>query len=346
MNLPSLEDLDVFGKRVLLRMDTDVPFGSAQGRGPIVADDTRLSASVPTIKYLIEEGCSQITILGHRGRPGGRVEPTLSLEPVADCLEKLLEKEFGKDELADLPVYMAENLRFNPGEVLRYPQDPKARKLAESWVQHGDVYVNDAFGSTHREDVSIVGLPDLLPSAAGFSLISEVEALERVLDDPKRPVVFVLGGGKEDKALLVDHLLEHADWVLLGGVLPRKVKSYCKERGDGMCVSAAHLDREGKDITPQSVQNFVEIVRSAGTIVWGGPMGDMDSGFWESTESIGKAIASSKAYKVAGGGDTIHAIKKLKLEKGFDHMSLGGGAMLELLAYGDLPGLRALRGED
>ncbi|MEK7521205.1 MAG: phosphoglycerate kinase [Patescibacteria group bacterium] len=332
MNLSRIDELDVFGQRVLLRMDTDVP--TEDGK---VLDDTRLRASIPTIKYLIEEGVESIVVLGHRGRPGGKTVQELSLSPVAKHLEKLLEKEIGKKRLKELDIQMAENLRFNPGE------EKNSEHYTDELSQLGDIYINDAFGASGREHASIVGLPQILPSAAGFSVLNEVEALERVIDGALHPVVFVLGGGKGEKALFVDKLLEYSEWVLAGGLLPKTVTSYCKESDGGVCVSAAHLTPQGHDITPDSARNFAQIITDAKTVVWAGPMGDIDNGYWDGTEVVGKAIAESSAYKVAGGGDTIHAINKLGISSKLDHISTGGGAMLEFLAYGDLPGLRALR---
>ncbi|MBI2590400.1 MAG: phosphoglycerate kinase [Candidatus Blackburnbacteria bacterium] len=255
----------------------------------------------------------------------------------AKHLEKLLKEELGH-EFEHLDMYMAENLRFFPGEEKNDP------KLVRELASKGDIYINDAFASCSREHASVVGLPKVLPHAAGFSLIHEVEALSKVLEKREKPVVFVLGGGKGDKALLIPKLLQKADWLLVGGLLPKTVKSYGSEGEGGVCVSAAHLTPKGEDITPDSARNFAEVIKEAGTIVWGGPMGDIDGGYWDGTEVVGKAIAESGAYKVAGGGDTIHAINNLKLTEKFDHISMGGGAMLEFLAYGDLPGLRTLRG--
>lgn len=331
MNLPALSDLDVKGKRVLLRLDLDVPVENDE-----VAEDYRLKAAVPTIDYLLEHNCERIIILGHRGRPDGKEDPNLSLAPVAVHLEKLLTDYLGKARMKELDMFVMENLRFNPGEEANSAE--YARHLAE----HGDVYVNDAFGVCHRETASIVGLAKLMPHAAGKRLVEEVENLEKVLIKPKMPVVMVVGGGKYDKAVLIDKLFKHAEMLLVGGVLPKEIKSYCRSDGK-MCVVAAHVNREGSDITPDSARNFTEIIKNAGTIVWNGPMGDIDKNHWEGTEIVGEAIAKSKAFKVAGGGDTIHAIHRLGLSDKIDFISTGGGAMLEFLAYGDLPGLEALR---
>lgn len=343
MELPTLESINVDGKRILLRLDLDVDIDKDTDK---VSEDYRLKAAVPTIKYLLEHECGRITIIGHRGRPDGKTIDSLSLKPVAEHLEKLLLKKLGKEKMASLDMFVMENLRFNPGEEKNDPG------FAKELAAHGDIYINDAFASCHDEHASIVGLPEQFKSknsvAAGLHLIEEVQNLEKVLKEPKKPVIMVIGGGKMDKVVLVEKLLDHAEWVLVGGVLPKKIKSYCREKDGRMCIVAAHITSNGEDITPDSARNFAEIIRSAGTVVWNGPMGDIDGdkdkgGYWEGTEIIADAIANSGAFKVVGGGDTIRALKQLRLLEKMDYVSTGGGAMLEFLAYGDLPGLAALR---
>lgn len=336
MQLPTLDRLNVKNKRVLLRLDLDVGV-EKRGRKSKIIGNFRLRASVPTLKYLIERGCKKIIILGHRGRPEGKAVEGLSLNPVGEYLENLLKKELGKEKAKNTDIFMMENLRFDPRE------EENDSGFAEELAKEGDVYVNEAFGASHREHASIVGLPRLLPHAAGLRLQEEIETLGQVLENPREPVVFVLGGGKMDKAVLVDKLLDRGEFVLVGGVLSKKLTSYCREKDGRMCVVAARLSRGGEDITPDSARNFAEIVKSAGTIVWNGPLGDIDSGFWDSTRIIAEAIADSHGFKIAGGGDTVRALNTLGFLDKMNWISTGGGAMLEFLAYGDLPGLKALR---
>lgn len=340
MNLPNLTSLRFSGKRVLLRLDLDIPFDFTQGKSQ--SEDRRLEASVSTIKYLLEHKAKQIIILGHRGRPEGVKDESLSLRSIGLRLLEILKEKLGKfDEEAFL---LEENLRFDPRESFDSAQDYKRMMdFAKELAKKGDVYVNDAFGTSHRESASIVGLPKLLPHAAGLHLEEEVRNLEKVLENPQNPVVFIVSGGKPDKALLVEKLLDHAEFVLVGGIIAKHIKSYCREKDGRMCIVAAHLTHGGKEITPDSAQNFVKIIETAGTIVWNGPLGDIDNGYWDSTEMIAKAIVESRAFRVIGGGDTIRALEKLNLLDKMDYVSTGGGAMLEFLAYGDLPGLTALR---
>ncbi|MAG60057.1 hypothetical protein CMO96_04690 [Candidatus Woesebacteria bacterium] len=327
------ERLNIKGKRILLRADLDVDVENGK-----VSDDTRLQAVIPTIRYLVENGSGRITVIGHRGRPKGQKIEDLSLKPVSEHLEGLLIEEVGKEAVGEMDMSIMENLRFDPGE------DSNDKRFVEHLAHDGDVYINDAFSVSHRESASIVGLPKVMPHAAGLHLAEEIENLSKVLKDPKKPVVFVVGGGKGDKEVLIDKFLDHAEWVLVGGVLPQTIKSYCREEDGKMCVSAAHLNREGADITPDSARNFAEVIKGAGTIVWNGPMGDIDSGFWDGTKVIADAVVENRsAFKVIGGGDTIRLLKKLGFLERMDYVSTGGGAMLEFLAYGDLPGLKALR---
>lgn len=342
MKLPTLQELDITGKRVLLRLDLDVEIDKDTDKE--VFNNFRLKSSIQTFKYLIERRCAKIIVLGHRGRPRG-ISPSLSLRPVGEALAEILKLELGEEMINKGHIFVRENLRFDVGE------EENSREFAKELACQGDVYVNDAFGASHRKQASIVALPEQFKSksesgikkvAAGFHLIEEVNTLGKVLENPKSPVVFVLGGGKLDKVLLVDKVLDHADLVLVGGVLPQKIQSYCRDKDGKMCVVAARLGSSNDEITPDSTHNFVEIIKKAGTIVWNGPMGDIDRGYWDGTKAIGDAIAESNAFKVVGGGDTIRALQKLKLLGKMDYISTGGGAMLEFLASGSLPGLEVL----
>ena len=168
-------------------------------------------------------------------------------------------------------------------------------------------------------------------------------SLEKVLENPKHPVVMIIGGGKYDKAILVDKLFRHADTVLVGGVLPHKIKSYCRDTDGKMCIVAAHVNRSGQDITPDSARNFAEVIESAKTIVWNGPMGVFEiPKFALGTKRIAQAIARSKAVTVLGGGDTESVIGQYNLNGQFTHVSTGGGASLEFLAGHELPAIKDL----
>lgn len=340
MNLPDLHKANVRGKKILVRADLDVP----------ERDDTRLKDLVPTLQFLIESQ-AKIILIGHRGRPGGEVRGEFSLAPVSARLAKLLgcqikfiyditgaEAEKEANEVGPRNIIMLENLRFDSREERN--DDEFSKKLAS----FGEIYVNECFADAHRTHASIVGIPKFLPHFAGFRLIQEVQNLGKVLESPVHPVVIVVGGAKADKAKYADKLLEVADWVLVGGLLPRMVESYCRD-DDKLCVVAANLVPSGRDIDETSATNFAAIVSNAGTIVWNGPLGEYeDTANRRGTETVAHAIAESGAFKVVGGGDTIAVLQNLGILDKMDWVSSGGGSMLEFLSEGDLVGIKVLRG--
>lgn len=356
MDLPDLHKAKVSGKRVLVRVDLDIPFGSfdstqdkfAQG-GP-EWDDTRLRDLVPTLQFLMENQ-AKVILIGHKGRPNGTIDGRLTLELISKRLAKVLgknilfvyditgaEAEEETKKVKEGEVIMLENLRFDSREEDN--DDGFAKRLAS----FGEIYVNECFADSHRNHASIVGIPKILPHFAGFRLAQEVENLSKVLQNPEHPVVIVIGGGKVDKAKYVDLLLARADWVLVGGVLPVKVESYCSSDNEKICVIAARLTPSGKDIDIASSTNFAAIVSNAGTVVWNGPLGEYeDAANRSGTEIVARAVAESGAFKLVGGGDTIAVLQNLGILDKMDWVSSGGGSMLEFLVEGDLVGLRALR---
>ncbi len=318
MNLPKLTGIDVSEKRVLLRLDLDT------NPDP---NDLRIKASEETLDYLKEKG-AEIIILAHCGRPDGKVDENLSLKPFQPIFDKWGAK-------------VEENLRFDPGEESNDPEF--AKRLAGL----GDVYVNEAFASSHREHASIVALPKLLPSAVGFRFQKEVENLSKVFESPKRPLVFVISGVKEDKLQYVKAFEVLADKILVGGRLPdffgdAALESVrMKDEKDKIIVGNLIMDKE--DITLNTVEVFEKEVKDAGTVVVSGPLGKYEEeGHRMGTEKVFSAVANSSAYKVAGGGDTEKAIAMLGLSDKFDWVSIGGGAMLTFLSKKTLPGIIAL----
>jgi phosphoglycerate kinase len=198
------------------------------------------------------------------------------------------------------------------------------------------VFVNEAFAVGHRVAASTTGLPKLLPSFLGFQFEREVEAVSKALHDPKKPVIGILGGAKPDKLENVDNFLTHVDKLLLGGRLGEFAQPNPK-------LEIASLTSDGLDIDLQTSTRFARLISEAGTLIWNGPMGKYeDVNHIKGTQVIAEAIAASSAYKIAGGGDTIAVINKLELKEKFDHISIGGGAMMYLLANGSLPSLEAI----
>jgi phosphoglycerate kinase len=318
MDLPKLTDLDVSGKKVLLRLDLDVPEG----------DFTRLEVAGKTLDYLKEKN-AQIIVIGHRGRPASAdasARQALSLKPLQPFFDKWGAK-------------VEENLRFDPGEEANDPEF--AKKLAAL----GDIYINEAFATSHREHASIVGLPKILPHAFGFRFIEEIENLSKVFENPKAPVVILISGIKEDKVEMAKELSKIYDKVLVGGRLPEyfgdKALESVRSQEGKMIIGNLTMDKE--DITLNTIERFKAEIKSAGTIVLAGVPGKYeDSGHMQGTKEVFEAVASSSAYRVAGGGDTEAALTTLKLTDRFDWISVGGGAMLEFLEKKTLPGIEAL----
>jgi phosphoglycerate kinase len=401
VRLRTLDDLgDVAGRRVFVRLDLNVPLADG-----VVTDDARIRASMPTLTELLERGAS-IVAASHLGRPKGRVDENLRLGPVAELLARMLgrvveyvptdgvlspEVEQSCKALAFEPgrVVLLENLRFDPGE------EANDRAFAMRLADLADDYVDDAFGAVHRAHASVAALPEVLQeqgrtTAAGRLLQREVEALSRLLLEPARPYVAVLGGAKvSDKLGTIGALVERVDALLVGGAMAftfiaadggsvgdslvepdrfdevRAARARADDRGvvlqlpedvvaapEKTVEAPRHTVRAsevptgemGLDIGPRTVEEFARSIADAKTIMWNGPMGVFElEPFGAGTRGVATAIAGSSAFAVAGGGDSLAAVKKYGLEDGFDHLSTGGGASLEFLEGRELPGIAVLQ---
>ncbi len=343
MKLPSAKDLDLDSKTVLLRTDYDVPLDE-DGR---VADATRIEDSLPTIKHLLSQK-AKIIVIAHLNRPGGKVVKGLSLKPVAEKLNLLLDKEvrlsnevLGKKteqaakELKPKGILLLENLRFDSREI------KNDRGFAKNLAGLADFFINDAFAVSHRKHASVVGIPRYLPSAAGLDLLKEVDTLSNVLQKPRRPVVVILGGVKRSKTEAARKMVGWADYILVGGKLV--IYNGLPDLLDHEKVKG-HLKREGEDITLESVKEFEKVIAQAGTIIWSGPMGAYEKEkFNQGTKRVAQAVVDSGAYTVVGGGDTEAALTKFGLVDKIDYISSGGGAMLFFLAEKTLPGIEAIQ---
>ena len=344
---------------MLLRADFNVPLEDGA-----ITDDLRIRAALPTIEWLVDHG-AHVTACTHLGRPKGQPNPKYSVEPVR---RRLAELAPGVDLL--------DNLRFDPGEE---GNDPA---FVTRLVDGFDAYVNDAFGASHRAHASIVGPPQHLPSAAGRLLAKEVEVLLGLREKPRRPFVAVLGGAKvSDKLGVIDALLDRVDALIVGGGMCFTfLAAQGHSIGDSLCerdqietckrllaqpkpihlpsdvtalgpngdVRQAGVDLpdgwKGLDIGPGSAAEFTDVILDARTVFWNGPMGVFeDDRFAAGTRTLAQAMVDTKAFTVVGGGDSAAALAHFGLADGVDWISTGGGASLELLELGDLPGLRALR---
>lgn len=352
-NLPDLKTANVKSKKVLLRLDLDIPF-SIDGK---IEDDTRLKDSLETLGYLLKNGAT-VFIAGHLGRPKG-VDDRLSLLPIASWYAKELRitnNELQKTKIGDFDgfkisdnLYLLENIRFYKGEEANELEF--ARKLASL----ADIYINDAFAVSHRNHASIVGVAKLLPHFAGFRLKKEVEALSSLLENPKRPLVVIVGGAKiETKLPLVEKMHHLADYVLVGGKIAEETRTLLRVQHEKINTSTngrksallvADLDSDETDITSKDAENFLQIVNLAKTIIWNGPVGKTEGNEKNleiGTAKLAKGIAQSGVYTVVGGGDTIGYLKEIGLLEKFSFVSTGGGAMLEFLSGNKLPGLQVL----
>src|ERR1700733_341065 len=376
MNVLRMSDTDLRGKRVLIREDLNVPVQAGE-----VTSDARIRAALPTIRYAIDQR-AKVFILSHLGRPTeGVYDEQFSLAPVAVRLSDLLGQPVAlrKDWLTGVDcapgsALLCENVRFNPGE--KKDSDLLARQMAALC----DVFVMDAFGTAHRAEASTHGVAKFAPVAcAGPLLVGELNALERALQNPARPLIAIVAGSKvSTKLTVLEALLEKVDMLIVGGGLAitflaapgvnigpslheagmlgvaRALFEKARARGAEIplptdvvvarefaataharvrSIKNIHDNEMILDIGPDTSEHFSELLQKAGTIVWNGPVGVFEfDQFGEGTRAIANAIARSRAFSIAGGGDTLAAIEKYGVEDGISYISTGGGAFLEFVA--------------
>ena len=307
------------GTRVLVRCDLDVPLDKGA-----VTETFRLDAALKTLNFILNAGGVPV-IAGHMGRPGGKYSAELSTLQLTEYFNTHL---LGKFELLD-------NLRFDPRE------EANDAALSGELAQKADIYVNESFATSHRESASIVGVPRLLPSYAGFQLVKEIASLQKILGGSTRALLAVIGGAKiESKRPVIQKFSQIADVVLVGGRLALEGELV----GDRIHCPVDYVDN--KDIGPETLRQWEQFFIKAKTIVWAGPMGAFeDEKYSRGTREIAESIAHATrlgCFTVAGGGDTIAAIAKFGLMDGFSFISTGGSAMLDFLVSGTLPGIEAL----
>jgi len=334
----------ITNKKVLLRTDFNVPIKNNQ-----ILDKTRIIESLPTIKFLLKNNNSLI-IISHLGRPKGKWLNDLSLYPIAKYLSKLLTKKnnlkikkFHSDNFLFYKiknsVYLLENIRFYSGE------EKNSLKFAHQLSKLGDIFINDAFSVCHRAHASTFGITRFLPSYGGLLLQKEIDSLERVLKNPRRPLVCIIGGAKiETKLPLIKKLVSIADYLLLGGKIAFENVNIQSKKIYFPLDEIYDTNDSVKDIGKKTIKLYSELIKKAKTIFWNGPMGVFeDKKFEQGTKKIAEAVANSQAFTIIGGGETILAIKKYKLSKKVSFISTGGGATLEYLAGEKMPGLEALK---
>ncbi|OQW95930.1 MAG: phosphoglycerate kinase [Beggiatoa sp. IS2] len=381
MPVLKMTDLDLKGKRVLIREDLNVPVKDGK-----VTSDIRIRASLPTIEHALKAG-ARVMLMSHLGRPTeGEYNEEFSMKPVANSLTALLGKpvKLIKDwldgvEVAPGEVVLFENVRFNKGE--KKDKEDLAKKMAALC----DIYVMDAFGTAHRAEASTHGVGKFAPVAcAGVLLAAELEALGKALQNPARPLVAIVGGSKvSTKLTVLDSLSKVVDQLIVGGGIAntfiaaaghqigkslvetdlideaKRLTVAAKAKGGDIPVptdvvvgkafaadAAATLkpvnavtdDEMIFDIGPETAKHYIEILKNAGTILWNGPVGVFEfDQFGAGTKALAIAIAESKAFSIAGGGDTLAAIDKYGVSDKISYISTGGGAFLEFLEGKKLP---------
>ncbi len=386
MRIPQMSDCDLKGKRVLIREDFNVPLKNGE-----VTSDLRIRAALPTIKQALKAG-GKVMLMSHLGRPNeGVFDETFSLAPVARQLSKLLKIEvplvshwLDGVKMGDAQVVMLENVRFHHGET------DNNVELSKKMASLCDVFVMDAFATSHRAESSTCGIIKYAKQACvGPLLISELDAINKIMEKPARPVVAIVGGSKvSTKLALLDSLVKKVDSLIIGGGIANtflaaegytvgkslyepdlideaeRLVVEAKERGAEIPIPvdmvvaeklsedvesyvrlASQVDDNEKifDIGPDTIKIITSIIKKAKTILWNGPVGAFEiDEFAKGTQAIAKAIAESKAFKVAGGGDTLAAIEKYKISNKIDYISTGGGAFLTVLEGKKLPVIAAL----
>lgn len=395
MDKLSIRDLDVQGKKVLIRVDFNVPLENGQ-----MTDDTRIRASLPTIQYVLGHG-GIVILMSHLGRPKNGPDSSLSLSICAQRLSELLGKpvkmapdcrgpvvEKMVQNLQPGEVLLLENLRFHKGEE-RPREEPE---FVSALAKLGDVYINDAFGTAHRAHASTAEIAQFFPgqAAAGFLVEKEIEYLGGALLEPKRPFYAILGGAKiSTKFKVIETLMKKADILFIGGAM-----AYTFLKAEGVPIGGSLYEEEfipiarqimevgslsrcrlvlpvdvvavsridpnvkrhvysvlqgipngliGVDIGPETVIKFAEELEGAATVFWNGPLGVFECPpFAKGTQEIAGVLSRLSATTIIGGGDTIAAIEETGLAEKFSHISTGGGAALEYIEFGKLPGIEAL----
>lgn len=339
----TLKNFNFNGKYVLVRVDFNVPLDK-KGK---VLDNTRIKEALPTIDYLIKNK-AMVILITHLGKPNGQIVPELKLNNVYQELKRLLKKNIYKlndcigeevdgfiDKMVPGEVVLLENLRFYSEE------ENNDKGFAEELAKNADYYINDAFGTLHRKHASVDAITQFLPSAPGFLVKKEIQNLSQALK-PKRPLIWLVGGVKEDKYQALQTIAKKADYALVGSGLVDLVKIKNKK-----IIMPLDFNKDQKnrhlDIGPKTIKLFQSYLKKAKTIVWNGPLGMFeDHKFAKGTKEIAKFIAKTKAVKIIGGGESAEAINKFKLTKKMTWVSTGGGASLEFLLGKKLPGILAL----
>jgi len=359
--MKTLKDFNFQNKKVLIRCDFNVPINEC---GDIL-NDFRIKETIPTLKYLIAKGASLI-LISHLGDPQGKIVEGLrlnkikevlnkylgfSIEKTNDCIGKEVQKKI--NQLNQGEVLLLENVRFYKEE------EENDESFAKNLANLADIYINEAFSVCHRNHASVSGVAKFLPSGAGLLLEKEINVINKLKDNPEKPLVVIIGGKKvETKSKLIDNFSDNAEWILVGGLLIKEIKDKnLKLKKPEIILGPVDIIDENlnikkieeinnepmPDIGPETIKIFKEKIQKAKTIFWNGPLGKTEEEkFTTGSKEIAKAIVDSKAFSVVGGGETVEFITKQGIFNQFGHVSTGGGAMMAYLGGEQLPGLKAL----
>ena len=372
--MKSIKELkNIKGKKILIRVDFNVPMKNGK-----VEDDFRIQKALPTIQYLQKKG-AKIILIAHLGKGGETLAPVAKVlnkyiktkfvpEIISENVSKII------SEMKEGEVVMLENLRNDVGE------QSNNKFFAMNLAKLADIYINEAFSVSHRADTSIVMLPKILPAYVGFQIQDEIKNLSKAIKNPAHPFLFILGGAKfSTKMPLIKKYLKLADHIFIGGALLNdflKAKGYIvgksligensfgidKIMNNKKLIIPEYVvvqNKDGKfvdkkvtdvlkddiilDVGKESLKILEPIIKKSKLILWNGPLGKYEVGAGGATKEVLKMVANSKAESIVGGGDTVEIISELKLENKFSFVSTGGGATLDFLANGTLPGIKALQ---
>lgn len=381
--MKTIKDFNLQDKKVIIRVDFNVPI-----KNDIITDDTRIVESLETIKYAIDNN-AKVILLSHLGRVKTIEDKKNTLYPVSVRLSELLnqevkfvggtrgcELETAIDNLKNGEVLLLENTRFE--DIDGKKESSNDEELGKYWASLGDIFINDAFGTSHRSHASNVGIASNLESGIGFLIEKELKNLYEVINKPEKPFVVILGGAKvNDKIGVIENLVKIADNILIGGgmaftflkasgleigssLLDNESLDFCKNilkdyedkiilpidvvTDRKTCfISDITKEEKGLDIGPQTVKLFAQYLNSSKTIIWNGPVGMFEEEKYSyGTKGLCESLKNIKCIKIAGGGDTASAIKQFGYENVFTHISTGGGASLELLEGKELPGIKII----
>lgn len=348
MGLRQLNNLDVQGKRVLVRVDFNVELNDVAH----IQEGYKIKVAKETIDTLFQAGAGKVALLSHFGRPNGKKDPQFSLEKLVSEVARVLEREVifvdeclgSKVEqalgaLSNSAVLLLENVRFYPEEELN--DESFAQRVAQPF----EIYVNEAFGVSHRAHASLVGIPKFLPSAAGLHLIDELVHLDALKMNPARPAVAIIGGAKiETKLPLIKAFEGIYDCVLVGGKIANEALDQNISFNENVILPRDFDSPKRLDIGPMTAAFFAEIIKKAKTVVWNGPMGKFEEKPYDiGTNVVLEAILESDAEVVIGGGESLAVLEQAGVFHKIGFVSSGGGAMLEYLSGNSLPGLEVLR---